>query len=103
MNVPITRGVNLVEVLTTLLAKIFIWRTFRAKDTDASAVLPNFANVALNEEASDVLSEFNGGKEIGVWSVDRWATRVVFRAADTPDGLIFFLEVIASVSHIVNV
>lgn len=103
MNIPIARGVNLVEVLTALLAKIFFGGTLRTKYTHTGTMLPNFANVALNEEAGNIFSELNGGKEIGVWAVDRWATRVFFCAANAPDGLVFLLEVVACVSHIVDV
>lgn len=52
------------EIFATLLAKIFLGGALSAKDADTGAVLPDLANVALNEEAGNVFSKFYGIEEI---------------------------------------
>lgn len=92
---------DLVKVLPALLAKIFIGRALGAKNANASAVLPDFADIALDIEASNIFRQLNCGEEVGVWSVHRRTARVVLRATDAPDSLILlFLEVVAAVCHV---
>lgn len=91
---------DFVQVLATLFAKIFIGRALGAEDADTGAMLPDFANIALNEEAGNVFSELNGGKEVGVGPIYGRATRIVFGATETANCLILFLEVIASIHHV---
>lgn len=57
-------SVYFMEIFPTLLAKIFFGRALSAKDADTGAVLPDLANVALNEEAGNVFSKFYGIEEI---------------------------------------
>jgi hypothetical protein len=84
-----------------LLAEIFFGGAFGTENAYTGAVLPDFANVALNEEAGNIFSELNGGEKVGVGPLDRWATRVVLRIADATDSLIFLLlEVVASICHV---
>lgn len=70
---------NPVEVFSTLLAKVFIRRALCAEDADARAVLPDLTDITLNEEASNIFSEFNGSKEVCVWAVERGAAGIVLR------------------------
>jgi hypothetical protein len=51
----IAGSVYLVQLLATALAKVFVRRAFGAEDADAGTVLPDLANVALNEEAGNIL------------------------------------------------
>jgi hypothetical protein len=88
------------EIFAALLAKIFLGRALSAKNADTGAMLPDFTNVALNEEAGNVFSKFYGIEEIQVGTFHGWATRVFFCITDTTNGFVLlFLEVIAAIRH----
>lgn len=96
-DLPIVCYQNLVRFLATLLAKVFVRGRLGAEDSDASAMLPNLANVALNEEAGNIFSELMCEKEVGLWGVDWRGAGILLRAADASDGLILLvLNVFAS-------
>lgn len=69
---------DLVKILAALFTKVLVGRAFGAEYANASAVLPDLANVALNEEASDFVGEVYGRKNLGVGTVDGRGARVVF-------------------------
>jgi hypothetical protein len=50
-----------VQVLVTLLAKVFFGRRVIVQDADAAPVLPHLANVALDEDARAIIGEFVRG------------------------------------------
>jgi hypothetical protein len=64
IHLPVACSVYFMEIFATLLAKIFLGGALSAKDADTGAVLPDLANVALNEEAGNVFSKFYGIEEI---------------------------------------
>lgn len=97
MNSPVNSCVDFVQVFPTLFAEVFVGRALSAKYTNTRAVLPNLADVTLNEEASNILCEFNGDEEVCIRAVDGWTAWVLFRATDAPHGLVLFLHVFAAV------
>lgn len=100
-NLPIVCNVNFVKIFAALLAKVFIRGALGAEYADAGAVLPNFANVALNEEACNVFGEFNSVKEFGIRAIHKWTSRIFFRATRTPDGLVLFVEdAVTAICHV---
>lgn len=83
-----------------MLAEILVRGCFGTEYADASAMLPNFANVATNEEASNIFRKFNPGKKVCVWSIYGRPTRIFFSLANAPNSLVLlFANVIAAVSH----
>ncbi|KAI6753161.1 hypothetical protein HG531_005330 [Fusarium graminearum] len=65
------------------------------------AVLPNFTNVALNEEAGNIFGKFNGIEKVQVGTFNRRTTWIFFSITDASNSLILlFLKVVASVHHI---
>jgi hypothetical protein len=89
------------EFFATLLAKILIRRALGAKNAYAGAVLPNFTNVALDEEAGNVFGKFNGIKKVQVGTFNRRATWIFFSITDASNSLVLlFLKVVASVHHV---
>jgi hypothetical protein len=69
---------DLVKILAALFAKIFIGRAFGTEDANASAVLPDLANITLNKEAGNFVGEVYCCKDLGVGAIDGWRARVVF-------------------------
>jgi hypothetical protein len=64
-------------------------------------MLPDFANIALNEEAGNFFSKFNGIEELQVCAFYRWAAWVILSITNAPDCFVFFfLEIITSVRHV---
>lgn len=64
-------------------------------------MLPDFANVALNEEAGNFFSEFNGIEKLQVYAFYGRATWVILSITNAPDRFIFFfLKVITSIRHV---
>lgn len=55
-DIPIEAGEDLVEVFATLLAVVFIGQGVVVGEADAGAVLPDLADVALNEEAGEIFA-----------------------------------------------
>jgi hypothetical protein len=93
--------VYLVEFFATLLAKIFIRRALGAKNAYTGAVLPDFTNVALNEEAGNIFGEFNGIEKVQIGAFNRRTTWIFFSITDASNSLILlFLKVVASVHHV---
>jgi hypothetical protein len=66
-----------VKILTALFAKILIWGAFGTKNANASAVLPDLADVALDEEAGNFIGEIDSCKDLGVWAVHGRRARVI--------------------------
>jgi hypothetical protein len=97
----------LMEVFPTLLTKVFVWGALFGHDADTSAMLPNFADVALHKEARDFVWDLDCRKEIGILAVptgsgiiiDGWGARVVVEPADAADGLVLFFDILAAVGH----
>jgi hypothetical protein len=91
-----------VEVFSTLFAEILVWRAFRAKNADASAVLPDLADIALDEEAGNIFCKLNASKKVCIGAIDGRLSWVVLRAADAADGLVILvvLDLIASDDHV---
>lgn len=84
-----------------MLAKVFVRRGLGTEDTDTSAMLPNFANVATNEEAGNVFRKFDAGKEIGICALDGRSTWVFLGLAETTNGLVLLIaNIIAAVGHL---
>lgn len=84
-----------------MLAKIFIRRALGAKNAYTGAMLPDFTNVALNEEAGNIFGKFNGIEKVQISTLDRRATWVFFSITDTADSLILlFLKIVASIRHV---
>lgn len=52
---PVAGSVYPMEVLPTLLAKVFVRRAFLGHDADARAVLPDLADVALDVEPRNIV------------------------------------------------
>jgi hypothetical protein len=64
-------------------------------------MLPNFANVALNKEARNIVCKINRSKELRVWPVNGRSSWIVLSATDTSHCLVFFiLKVITSIDHV---
>lgn len=98
---PVCSYMNLVQILAALLAKILVGRAFSAENANASTVLPDFANVALNKEASNFVGEVYSGKNFGVRAVDGRRAGVVLRATETADCLVLLvLKVLATIDHV---
>jgi hypothetical protein len=90
-----------VEFFATLFAKILIRRALGAKNAYTGAVLPDFTNVALNEEAGNIFGKFNGIEKVQISAFNRWTTWIFLSITDASDGLILlFLKVVASVHHV---
>lgn len=70
-DIPIGGCVYLVEIFSTLLTKILLWRALLGHYSDASAVLPNFTDVALYEEPRSFVGEFQSREETAILSVFR--------------------------------
>lgn len=99
-NLPSVGREDLVVLLATLLAEIFVWGRLGAEDANAGSVLPDLANIALNEESSNVFSEFMCEKELGLWGVGGRRPGVVLGAADASNGLVLLiLQVLASENY----
>jgi hypothetical protein len=93
-----------VEFFATLLAKIFIRRALGAKNAYTGAVLPDFTNVALNEEAGNIFGKFNGIKKVQISTLDRRATWIFFSITDAANSLILlFLKIVASIRHVESI
>lgn len=90
-----------VQIFAALFAKIFVGGAFDAENSDAGAVLPDFADVALHKETRHIVCELNRRKDFSVRPVDRRRTWVIFRATDAADGLVLLvLRVITGVGHV---
>lgn len=88
---PIDGCVDFVKIFATLVAEIFVWGCFGAKDTNASTVLPHFTNVALDEEARNILCQLNRREKVGVRPFNGWTPGIVLRVTYTPHSLVFFV------------
>lgn len=96
------------EVLPTLFAKVFVRRAFLGHDADARAMLPDFADVALDVESRNIVRYIEAREYDGVMGVfrllrlvvQRGRTRVVVVAADAADSLVILLDVVAAVGHV---
>lgn len=55
-HLPIGFVCDLVEVSATLLTEILVWTHGFVHDADTATMLPDFARVALNEHAPDVIA-----------------------------------------------
>lgn len=75
--IPISCRMYLVKIFATLFAEVFVRGAFGAKDADAGAMLPDFANVTLNEKPGNIFGEFNSVEEFGIRTIHRWATGIV--------------------------
>ena len=100
VNLPVTSCMNFVKIFPALLTEVFVRRHLGAEDANTSAMLPDFANVALNEEASNILCEFNAAKKVRIPALHGRATRVFLSVADASDGLVLvILEVLGAIGH----
>lgn len=64
-------------------------------------MLPDFANIALNEEAGNFFSKFNGIEKLQVYAFYRRATWVILSITNAPNCFVFFfLEVVTSIRHV---
>lgn len=64
-------------------------------------MLPNFADVATNEEAGNVLRKLDAGKEVGVRTFNGWSARIIFRSTDTSHCLVLlFVDLVVIFSHL---
>ena len=54
-NTPFRTRHDLVEVLSALLAEVLVWAGLFLHDAHAAAVLPDLADVALDEEAAQII------------------------------------------------
>jgi hypothetical protein len=97
-----------VEVSATPFAEIFVWTGFFCHDANAGAVLPDFADVALYEEAGRLVG--NIGREDGLdvcgffedcldFLVEGRGARVVVEAANAANGLVLLLGVVIVVGR----
>lgn len=108
-NIPVLRGVNHVQVLAALLAKILDVVRVRlfCGEAYAGTVLPRVADLALHKIASHVVGnlsedalEISGVSEtkLGV-RVEGRGPGIVIVAADAADGLVVLLGFIAVRAH----
>lgn len=64
-------------------------------------MLPDFANIALNEEAGNFFSKFNGIEKLQVYTFYRRATWVILSITNAPNCFVFFfLKVVTSIRHV---
>lgn len=102
---------DLVEVLTTFFAEVLVGGALLCENTDASAVLPDLADVALYEEARDFLGQLDASEEVGfgillpVLGILFEGRRpwVFLGAADAADRLVVLLQLVVGVCHFVRV
>lgn len=96
------------EVSATPFAEIFVWTGFFCHDAHAGAVLPDFADVALYEEAGRLVGDI--GREDGLdvcrffknrldLLVEGRRTGVVIEAANAANGLVLLLGVVIVVGR----
>jgi len=100
-----------VEVLATLFAEVFLGAGVFVHDSNTTAVLPNFADVALQKEASQILRDICRIDEgifnpffyslLAVFVKQLWRARVFVEAADATNGLIVFPYLICAIRHLV--
>lgn len=99
-NLPIWRCEYLVKVAPTLLTKVLFWTRLLVLDSDTTTMLPDLANVALYEEACQVVGEVtrswdfivNGvlDARLGVLLARRREAGIVFETTDAANRLIVF-------------
>ena len=94
------------EIFPTFFAKVFVGRAFLGHDADAGSVLPYLADIALHVETGDIICDIETSKYYGVcvsrllvFGIERRRTGIVVESADTADGLVILLDVIAAVGH----
>lgn len=92
-----------VQMLLALLAEVLIGRALRAEDTNAGTMLPNLTDVTLDKKARNIFSEFYRNEHFAVGSICWRASRILVGAADAPDSLVFFLNVLTAVCHFYRV
>lgn len=108
---PIACRMDLVQILATLLTEVFVGRTLFGENTDASTMLPDFADIALDEKSRYFVRQLDASKEVGLWIVlslfrillERWRARVFVEATDTSYRLVVLLNVVTPSSHIVRI
>jgi hypothetical protein len=98
----------LVEVLSALLAEVLVGRALLGHDADAGAMLPHLADVALHEEARNIVCNLERRVWVALWPIahdsdvfpSRRRAGVLVEAADAADGLVVLLNVVAGVTHV---
>lgn len=93
---------DLVQVFSTFLAVVFFWQGAVINKTDAGAVLPDLADVALDEEARQIVCHDRREDGFNVVAIAGGLLEVlkgrragvVLIAADAADGLVVLLDVV---------
>jgi hypothetical protein len=95
------------QVFTALLAKVFVGTCIFAHDAHATAVLPDLADIALQEEARQVFCNicdidyrfFNtfSYTMLTVFVRELWRTWILFIAANAPNGFVIFCPLLYTV------
>jgi hypothetical protein len=92
--------VYFVEVFPALLAEILVWGALGTKNADTSTVLPDLADITLNEEASNIFCEIHITEELGVRTLEGGLSRVLVGTTDAPHSLVLLLQIVTNVVHI---
>jgi hypothetical protein len=97
-DVPFGTDCDLVQLLLADFAKVLVGAGLLLHDADAAAVLPDLADVALNEETTQIVAwDIDVGQGgAGLASV-RWQARVLLIATDAAGDLVFLSKVVVEV------
>lgn len=93
--VPFRTCRNFVEVLSALLAKVFVWAGSFVHDAHASAVLPYLADIALDEKTAELVSlRLQIGQRHASLECVGWQARVILIATHASGDFVFLCYVV---------
>lgn len=107
-DLPIARRPELMQILATLLAEVFVGTRFFGHDPNTTAVLPDLANVALYKQASGIVRNISREKGVEPEGMLKAMLRVFVEwrrplvlvvPADAAHGLVLVLVIAVAVRH----
>jgi hypothetical protein len=96
VNVPFGTDHELVKLLPAFLAKVLVWAGFLLHDADAATVLPDLADIALDEQTAYIVTlSVRACQGSSTWQASvRRRARILEVATDAASDLVFLGHVV---------